>query len=236
MIYVGIDDTDVRGAVGTKQLARLLAAHLAGRYRCRLVVRHQLLQDPRVPCTTKNSSASLQLVPQNGSTLEPLIDEVRAFLRARPVDGSDPGLCATATVPEAITAFGRRCQRELVTQGEARRLAEQHAIHLEGLGGTEDGVIGALAAVGLAAEADDGRVVQIADWPDDLAGPQEIEALHARNVEVRCLETGEALVTGTVDVGKHLRPNYRQDRVVLFVRRAADEPGESAPWQAVRLL
>jgi len=235
MIYVGIDDTDVQGSVGTKQLARVLAAQLADRYRCRLILRHQLLQDPRVPCTTKNSSVSLQLEPLNGSSHESLFGEIREFLRAHWVEGSDPGLCLTESVPEEVTSFARRCQRELVAQGEARRLAEQHGIPLEGLGGTEDGVIGALAAVGLAVDGSDGRVLQIGQWPDDLAGMQEVETLRGRGVEVRCLDSGAEVTEGTVDVGKHLRPNYRQERVVLFVQSAAAEGG-SAPWQAVRLL
>lgn len=235
MIYVGIDDTDVPGAPGTNQLARALAAELADRWPCGLIVRHQLLQDPRVPCTTKNGSASLLLSPSNGSALEPLVEQLRGFLRRRFVEGSDPGLCVTVTVPEAITAFAKRCQRELVTQQEARRLAGQHGIHLEGFGGTEDGVIGALAAVGLVAEGNDGRVVQLGAWPDDLAGPQDVETLRARGVEVRCFETGAPVSSGTVDVGKHLRPNYRQNKVVLFARPAPGECHNAGCWSAVRL-
>ena len=59
MIYVGMDDTDVEGSRGTNQLARSLVAALASEVRCIRIVRHQLLEDPRVPCTTKNGSASI---------------------------------------------------------------------------------------------------------------------------------------------------------------------------------
>jgi hypothetical protein len=235
VIYVGIDDTDVPGTPGTNQLARALAADLADRYRCAVIVRHQLLQDPRVPCTSKNSAASMLLAPSNGSALEPLVRQLQAFLCRRFVEGSDPGLCVTATVPEPITAFARRCQRELVTQEEARRFAVQHGVHLEGFGGTEDGVIGALAAVGLVAEGNDGRVVQIGAWPDDLTGRQDIETLRVRGVEVRCLQRGTPVRSGTVDVGKHLRPNYRQHRIVLFVQPAPGERHGTSRWCAVRL-
>ena len=66
--------------------------------------------------------------------------------------------------------WGLRCKRELVTQSEARQIAADHGIYLEGLGGTEDGVIGALAAVGLMATKNDGRVVYFGsggeDWYD----------------------------------------------------------------------
>ena len=235
MIYVGVDDTDVVGAPGTNQFARAVAARLAERYRCALIVRHQLLQDRRVPCTSKNSAASMLLQPQNGSTVEALTDELRAFMLERFVEGSDPGFCVAVAVPDAVAAFGRQCQREFVTQGDARRLAAEHGVYLEGCGGTDDGVIGALAAVGLAAEGNDGRVVQIGAWPDDLTGLQEIKTVRARNVEVRCLKSGATVRTGTIDVGKHLRPSYRRGKIVLFAQPAAGECDQSNCWQAIRL-
>lgn len=236
MIYVGIDDTDVPDAPGTNKLARGLIADLGDEYPCRVIVRHQLLDDPRVPRTSKNSAASLLFESDGPGALRPLVDRLRAMVRDRSAAGSDPGLCATATVPEEITAFGRRCQRELVSKDEAVRLAARCGVYLEGLGGTQDGVIGALAAVGLAAAGDDGRVVQIGSWPDELDGPQEVATLATRGVEVRCLDTGTPVSRGVVDVGKHLRPSYRKHRIVLFARRAAEATCGSGRWQAVRLL
>jgi hypothetical protein len=235
MIHVGIDDTDVLGAPGTNQFARAFATHVTEQFECVLIVRHQLLQDPRVPCTSKNSAASLLMRPRDGSSMETLAEQLRAFVRRRFVAGSDPGICVTTKVPEALTVFARRCQRELVAQREARRLAERSGVYLRGCGGTDDGVIGALAAVGLAAEGNDGRVVQIGAWPDDLSGPQNIQTLVARDVEVRCLESKRAVRAGLVDVGKHLRPNYRERRIVLFARRAPHPRGTLRYWQAVRL-
>ncbi len=231
MIYVGIDDTDTLDTPGTNQLARALVKRVAHQCRCVLIIRHQLLEDPRVPCTSHNGSASILLEPEAGCTIPSLVDALRERMREGFVPGSDPGLCVAAAVPEAITEFGRRCQRELVGQEEARDLAAEHGLYLEGLGGTEGGVIGALAAVGLAAGGD-GRVVHIGDWPDDLAGPQEIAAVRARGVEVLALGTQQPIAQGLIDVGKHLRPNYRQNRILLFVE--STDSGPSA-WRAVRL-
>ena len=233
MIRVGIDDTDTLDSPGTNQLARALARRIAGLCRAALIVRHQLLSDPRIPCTSKNGSASLLLEPRGPLVLSRLICELRAGMAEGFVPGSDPGLCVATDVPDEVIAFGRRCQREIVTQQEARALAHAAGLHLEGLGGTEGGVIGALAAVGLAATGDDGRVVQLGDWPDDLSGPQELPALTARGIEVRC-EMGEVVEEGGVDVGKRLRPNCRQGRVVLYVT-SAEDAGPSVRWRAVRL-
>lgn len=236
MIYVGIDDTDMPDAPGTNKLAKAVVGDLGEEYQCRLIVRHQLLDDPRVPRTSKNSAASLLFESDGPGALRPLIDRLRVMVRSRSVPGSDPGLCVTATVPKEIRAFGERCQRELLSKDEALHLAKRFGVYLEGLGGTEDGVIGALAAVGLAAGGDDGRVVQVGSWPDELDGPQEIATLAARGVEVRCLDRGTPVSRGTVDVGKHLRPSYRNHRIVLFARRAAAPSRGPGAWQAVRLL
>jgi hypothetical protein len=235
MIYIGIDDTDTADSPGTNQLARALVARVAPDYRCALILRHQLLDDPRVPYTSKNGSASIQLEPRGRAEVEGLTAKLRAGMRAWFKEGSDPGLCVSLRVPPEVTAFGRRCQAEIVGQVDARQLAAACGLHLEGLGGTEDGVIGALAAVGLAACGDDGRVVQLGTWPDDLSGPQEVATVRARGVEVRQVGSGAPVTEGRVEVGKHLRPNCRAGRVVLFVTPSLAPAGGAAAWQAVRL-
>jgi hypothetical protein len=147
------------------------------------------------------------------------------------LEGSDPGFCVTQTIPEEITRFGAACQHEVVTQAAARALVESRGIHLEGCGGTNDGVIGALAAVGLAATGNDGRVVQIGMWPDDLEGPQPIHVLRERAVDVVSQGNSRSIAEGTIDVGKHLRPNYRNDQVVLY----AEPTSSPSSWRAIRL-
>jgi hypothetical protein len=135
-------------------------------------------------------------------------------------------------IPRIVRDFGRVCQSRLVTQAEARATAAAAGIHLEGLGGTEGGVIGALAAVGLAADANDGRIVQWRDWPDDLSGVQPVAAIRARSIEVVDVEHDRPVSGESIDVGKHLRPNLRGGGAVLFVRRSA----ASGSFEAVRLL
>ena len=238
-IYVGIDDTDMLGSPGTNKLARHLVHSLAADFESLLAIRHQLLFDPRIPYTSKNSSASLlfkspEVTPDCGPAHD-LAARVRALMAEWSVLGSDPGLCVATAVPEDIVQFGRRCQTEIVTQEDARRLAARYGVYLEGLGGTEDGVIGALAAVGLAAGGNDGRVVSIGLWPDELSGPVEIDVLQARGVEVCHVDTQEPICSGSIDVGKRLRPAFRGARIVLYVAPAPDAPPPAARWQAVRL-
>ena len=235
-IYVGIDDTDTLDTPGTNQLARRLAEVLPSGFALVAALRHQLLFDSRVPYTSKNGCASLVLRGTADASIDDLLSVFRDEMRAWYVPGSDPGLCVGETIPEAVMTFGRRAQRELVRQADARSLARECGLTLEGFGGTEDGVIGSLAGVGLAARGDDGRVVNLPGWgwPDGFAGVQPVAAVRARGVdEVRDAASGKPVEAGLIDVGKHLRPSYRDGRVVLFVE-AADN-GDQTRWQALKL-
>jgi len=231
MMLVGIDDTDLPGTPGTNQLARAIVRELGARWRLRSIARHQLLFDPRVPYTSKNGSASIALdrvEPRTSSAARgdridtdarELAAVCRRVMRSWHLPGSDPGLCVAAAdaVPPEATRFGERCQAELVTIDDARALAARCGLLLEELGGTGGGIIGALAAVGLARKGDDGRIIQWREWPDDLSGPQPVSKVTGRGVVVQDEASGDRIEQGIVDVGKHLRPSLRQGGAVLFV-------------------
>ena len=233
MIYVGVDDTDVLDAPGTNQLARLMVMELASQASGRMILRHQLLEDPRVPCTKKNGCASIAFEPCSGFSLTRFIESLRGMVLSWAFDGSDPGLCVAEVVSPAVCEWGKRCQSELVAQADARELAAQHGVHLEGLGGTQDGVIGALAAVGLMASKNDGRVIYHGSSEEDwynVTGCMDIAEIHARGVdEVLDVDTGQAVVSGMIDVGKRLRPNFRAGKIVLYAAK-----NELPHWEAVR--
>jgi tRNA(Ile2) C34 agmatinyltransferase TiaS len=220
MIFIGLDDTDTLESRGTGHLARQVAGALFAECTVWGVTRHQLLVDPRVPYTAKNSSAAVLLDANGCLDLDALLDQIQAVMLENYNPGSDPGLCIARLVPEAVTVFGRRAQRELVTQDEARELATEHGISLVGLGGTEDGVIGALAAVGLAATGDDGRYVLVGR-SRELSGLQSISALLAAGIAaVRTLDD-QPVADGLV-LSDKLRPARRGGQPVLFVKRVGD--------------
>lgn len=223
MIIVGIDDTDTIDSRGTNHLAREIVRRAADHWRCQCIVRHQLLFDSRIPYTSHNGSASMSLEPLSDAGPEALIELCRQTMRDCFIPGSDPGLCVAKDVGAEVIDFGRRCQLEIVTQDEPRKLALRYGIHLEGLGGTEGGVIGALAAVGLATTGNDGRIVQWRGLPDDLSGLQSIEDIHRRGVVVRDLDEGSDIPAGMIDIGKRLRPNLRARQAVVFARRNSSD-------------
>lgn len=238
MIYVGIDDTDIIGTPGTNQLARVILKRLGEAARDSMICRHQLF-DPRVPYTSKNGSASIQLPHAEAADIEFLIHTIREVMRGWFVVGSDPGLCVATGSTEEMHSFSLRCKNEVMTQEEARDVAIRAKCHLEGLGGTEQGIIGALAAIGLIVGGNDGRVVHLSSWayPDDkFSGPQPLNVIYARGIhEIRQLESNELVTTGPVDIGKHLRPNWRNGRIVLYVIPSIDSDA-STPWHAQKVL
>jgi hypothetical protein len=238
VILIGIDDTDIIGTPGTNQLARAIVKRLGDAARDSIISRHQLFFDPRVPYTSHNGSASIQLPHAVAGDSRQLTGIIRDVMLGWFVPGSDPGLCVTTESSPEIQEFSLRCKSEVVSQDEARAIAARAGCHLEGLGGTEQGVIGALAAIGLISGGDDGRVVQLHAWPypdDEFSGPRDIGDIFARGVnEIRHLNSNEPVTTGLVDIGKHLRPNWRGGRIVLFVE-ASPDPGSAAPWRAVKV-
>ena len=220
MIFIGLDDTDILESRGTGHLARQIAAALAADYAVLGVTRHQLLRDPRVRCTKNNSSAAILLDGDPAVSSAGLTERLRAMMLDDFQPGSDPGLCVASLVPEAVVDFGRRTQCELVTQDEARALAATYTIPLLGLGGDEDGVIGALAAVGLAAGGEDGRYVLVGRLRD-LTGLQPVSALLEAGIAAVQTLDGQPVTTGLVQTDK-LRPARRNGRPIAVVEWAGD--------------
>ena len=227
MNYIlGLDDTDNLESRGTGHLARELAKALAQDFDVHGVTRHQLLEDPRVPKTAKNSCAAILF-----SGDEVPLDELAAFARKFMLDdfqpGSDPGLCVATNVPDEIIAYGKRVQREFITQKMPRALANQHDIFLEGLGGDEDGVIGALAAVGLAASGSDGRYVKVGTIRDLVGLLPPVDILAAGITAIKTLD-GVDVTTGLINTEK-MRPARRDGQPILFAEKDGDV------WQPLKL-
>lgn len=228
MIYIGIDDTDILGSRGTGNLARQIAADLAEDFTILGVTRHQLFVDPRIPYTSHNSSATIGVHSNEPVDLDVLFQRVKDLMLADFQPGSDPGLClAISPISQEIVEFGLQVKKQVVTQEQARSLARSNRMLLAGLGGTEDGVIGALAAVGLASYGDDGRYLLIGNIRD-LTGPQTIPAILSNGISAVKTLNGANVEQGLVIADK-LRPARRGGQAIAYV----DWSGEY--WQPLKL-
>ena len=155
---------------------------------------------------------------ENGTDAGSLFDLVRELMLADFIPGSDPGLAVAEhhdVVPE-ITGFGMEAKMSVRTQDEAHALARKSGIRLAGLGGTNGGVIGALAGIGLAASGNDGRYILFGKLRD-FSGDIRAEDLLAAGVALITTLSGEPVTTGTVQVRKFPKPAIRNRTPVLFV-------------------
>lgn len=228
-ILIGLDDTDtLESAAGTGRLATLIMQELGElRIDGYGVSRHQLLFDRRIPYTAKNSANVIHVVGNDLDILA-IAEYVEGIMRAHYEPGSDPGLCIGADVPDPIVHFGRRAQREIVTQEEALALAQNHGLLLRGLGGTNGGVIGALAGVGLASSGNDGRFTRFGRIRELIGVVSVADILSAGVKAVRTLDE-VSIAEGEIDTEGKVRPSLRDGQAILYVERS------NGRWRALRL-
>lgn len=161
-IFLCIDDTDVIGSRGTGELAELIKENIENNQwgKTQSVTRHQLLVHEDIPYTSHNSCMCFT-AEVNEQYIDDIINFSSAFLEKESEKGSDPGLCIAVidniTGIEKLKKFGRRAKKEVLTKEEAYKTAKELGIHLSEHGGTGQGIIGALAGVGLRMTGNDGR-------------------------------------------------------------------------------
>jgi hypothetical protein len=222
IVYIGLDDTDILGeSPGTGRVARELAQHLEGLGfgESLGVSRHQLLVDPRIPYTSHNSSLCLAL--ETGMEFEEFIEPCVEYVQKHHKRGSDPGVCISDenAITHAIVEFGWRATREILTKTEAIKLASRQKLVLKELGGTGDGIIGALAAVALRADGNQGRFVDL--WGiRDISGNISVGSLLAcTGIEAVQDEEGNTLSSDErIESYDWVRPSLRKGEIVLRVR------------------
>jgi hypothetical protein len=221
IIYIGLDDTDTADSRGTGNLARQIGAHLSEKHTILGITRHQLLLDDRIPYTAKNSSAAICLSLSDHTNTQNIFFVVRELMLNDLQPGSDPGLCL-ASEHSALRAkeYGQRAKDEIVTQEDALNLATEKNILLVGLGGNQAGVIGALAAVGLAAWGEDGRYIQVGR-SRKLRGLQPVPIVMETGIHAIQTLDNQVVKRGLVKSDK-LRPSRRQSRPVLYVEKDQD--------------
>ncbi len=232
-VYVAFDDTDNLGADrGTGKVGRWFADDLPPGVRPWAVVRQQLLVHPDVPYTSHNSSAVcvLEVDPSHwpgapspeGGILAELVERACRHVETYQLPGSDPGVCVAwegSPALVALTAFGRRAAVAVVTQADARAAAA--GVHLSGHGGTDDGIIGAAAGVGLTAEGWHGRLIEYRVPLRDFADPVAVSDLERAGIAVASVDR-DAPVPGpeaVIATDGWLRPRLIGGRPVVPVQR-----------------
>jgi hypothetical protein len=221
LVFVGFDDTDTRDSDrGTGKLARWFEQELPDDCRLKGVVRQQLLVDAGIPYTSHNSSACVIVDTPDASLLDCIVKRAVEHVERYFLAGSDPGICVACEGDPSLSPmveFGLACTRRIVTQKEALRVASN--VHLSGHGGTNDGIIGAAAAVGLTASGRCGRFIEfgrLRDFSDTI----RVSALEEKNIQVIAIDR-DARVPRPEDfvlTNGWIRPRLLGHQAILMVR------------------
>ncbi len=234
---VAIDDTDNLESVGTGELASLLSESVSARGwgQAGHVTRHQMLVHPDIPYTSHNSAMCFPAEMER-DCMEAFVAYAMDFLRQESASGSDPGLCVVAierlAEPAALITFGREAKRKVLQKSDAYELARRLDVHLSEHGGTGQGVIGALAAVGLRMTGNDGRFkghVKI-EAADRIATPAEIK--HQSHVRVVQSADGQVLAeSDRIRLGNKVKAVLLDGRSTLLVCRTDTNVNDTVRWE-----
>ncbi|ABK15976.1 hypothetical protein [Syntrophobacter fumaroxidans] len=229
--YVGFDDTDCPDSDrGTGKLARWFQRELPEGCNVWGVVRQQLLVHDDIPYTSHNSSACVIVEMPDAGLLDDLASRAARHLERHSLEGSDPGLCVACDGDPSLAglvAFGQRCTRQVVKQKDAMRAARN--MHLSGHGGTNDGIIGAAAAVGLTVHGWSGRFIEFGT----LRGlPERVRVSELERLDIMPVSLDrDGQVPGPedlVDTRGWLRPRLWGNRPILPVI-----PREKGVWESL---
>ena len=220
-IYIGFDDTDNLGAdQGTGKVARWFEDRLPEACRLEGILRQQLLIHEDIPYTSHNSAACMILNAPDHSLTQKLVADAIAHVEMHSLEGSDPGVCVVCegdpSLPRLMD-FGYLCTRKIVTQKEAIKAASRS--HLSGHGGTNDGIIGAAAAVGLSSSGWCGRFIEfgrLREYADFVTAG----TLMSRGIQVVSIDR-DAKVPAPDEMvltNRWVRPRLLSGRPVLMVR------------------
>ena len=230
-IFIGFDDTDNSEADrGTGKLARWFEHSLPPDYVVWGVVRQQLLVHDAIPYTSHNSSACVIVNVPDGSYKDDVIRRAVEHIETYSLPGSDPGLCVACESEVAlheVIDVGFQCTSRVLRQKDVIKFSQ--TLHISGHGGTNDGIIGATAAVGLTASGWCGRFIEygrLRTYPDSI----KISDLERDGIMVTSIDRN-ALVPSSDDVVVSkgwLRPRLLGNRPVLIVT-----PGDEGIWESL---
>ncbi len=214
-----MDDTDSPDRPGTAVLARRLAEWLRNDHMAEAngITRHQLLMKKRIPYTAHNSAVCILVDTDN---MEGVWETTRDYLALESDPTSNTGLCLSRweAVGHDLIHWGHLAKKEVLTLEDAQSLATKAHVRAAALKGSGAGVIGALAAVGLHREGNDGRFLWLPGLPQ-LQGKYSVGEIFERSAIDRvCTLDGVALpIQELVEIGDWTRPVLRNGQATLYV-------------------
>lgn len=204
-IIICVDDTDdLTKETSTGKIASEIRKTIKKEFKgkCEDITRHQLLIHEDVPYTSHNSSMCFRADIEK-EDYEKVIRISKEIIKKNMAKSSDPGLCVVIEDKlenkKTLIDYGFLAKRKVIKKEESYALAEKLGIFLEELGGTGQGVVGALAGIGLRLSGNDGEFKGRIDLDDgkNSITVEEIKEQYSID-EVRTLDGEE--VKDNVDI------------------------------------
>ena len=162
-VIIGIDDTDNPESKGTGTIAEEMCDIIREKHWGvpTFITRHQLFIHPDVPYTSHNSSMIFTAEVKE-EIYDEMIEILSTHLRIESADGSDPGICIgkidKIENKEELLKYAYDAKKRVLTKKMAYDLAKHCNLYLNEEGGDGQGVVGALAGVGLRLDGNDGEI------------------------------------------------------------------------------
>lgn len=230
-ILIGIDDTDNAESRGTGFHSRQLAHQLEGTGHAAVngITRHQLFVNPAIRYTSQNSSACISLSTDKLSLITSLCEE---YLKENSAPGSDAGLCISAAehIKQNIIDWGMDAKSKILYMDDAIALAGENTVYLRGFTGNHEGIIGALAAVGLRAGGNDGRFIWRKgrrELRELVPGIADVQGL-MEELELDSIETLKGEIPKPQDkiyVNEWVRPLLKNKKAILIAEKTENNDG-----------
>ncbi len=183
------------------------------------ITRHQLSMKKRIAYTAHNSAVCILVDTDN---MEGVWETSRDFLALESDPASNPGLCLTRweSVGHEVVEWGHRAKKQVLTLEDAQATATKAHVRSAGLRGNGAGLIGALAAIGLHREGNDGRFLWVPGLPE-LQGRYSVGEIFERTAIDRvCTEDGVPVpIAELVEIGEWTRPVLRNGQATLYVEQ-----------------
>lgn len=197
---LGIDDTDSpnpgEASQNTAKLALTLGQKLESLALARLlnISCHQLFQHPSIQYTNSNITCCL-LLDSDSQKLREIDLTTRLTLRTESTANANPGyaLAPWNQFDPEVVAWGKTAKTASLERMDAITLARRSGIGIAGIAGSGAGVIGALAAVGLRYDGNDGYIA----W---MPGLDKLSGIHTQ------IEINQYIHLESIENEHHKRP------------------------------
>jgi tRNA(Ile2) C34 agmatinyltransferase TiaS len=230
-VLVGIDDTDVAGgATSTARLARELGETLNGQARFIGSLGHILFSGAKA--TTNNKASCVVLDCEGTSALDDLFERIVDFVEWRAALASSPGIVMCSAKMERLVKLGWEAAWREIRMDEVVPLLVEH--RFKGFG-SQRGLIGAAAAIGLTARGWSGRWLEFGNLRRFERAVQ-VRDLTAQGILTVSIETdAEAPAPDDwVDTHGWLRPQLIAGTAALPLHRIGDGLWEMASVKSAK--